>query len=110
MMMFCIPPKYATNPRDTTIHCCKVSSELWFTEKKSHIIIIPSKITHHHHPVQNHTPSSSHPKSHFIIPSKITLHHLIQRKGMGVLHQQYNIHQRTIHRMPIIAQLWMNLN
>jgi hypothetical protein len=29
---------------------------------------------------------------------------------MGVLHQQYNIHQRTIHRMPIIAQLWMNLN
>ncbi len=74
----CIPPKYATNPPDTTIHCYKVCSELWCTKKnhilsyhpKSHIIIIPSKITHHH-AVQNHT-SSSHTKSHFIISSTIT--------------------------------------
>ncbi len=62
------------------------------TLQKSHIIIIPSKITHHH-PVQNHT-SSSHTKSHFIvIPSKITHHHPIQRKGIGGLHQHYNIHK-----------------
>jgi hypothetical protein len=79
----CIPPKYATDPPDTTIHCCKVRSELWFTKRRiTHRHTIQNHTSsfrpksHHHHSLQNHTiiipPEIIH-HHHHPIPSKVTL-------------------------------------